>query len=78
MSMRQGARELIEALTAAATMDEVAARDVASSAEIVARAGSPAAAQTLRGLSGIHERKAAEARTQLAVLTKSYGYFPKG
>jgi hypothetical protein len=78
VSMRQGARGLIEALTAAATREEVAARDVASAAEIVAQAGSPAAAQTLRALSGIHERRAAEARTQLAVLTKSYGHPPKG
>lgn len=68
--MRQGARELIEALTVAAAMDELAAGDVASAAKIVAQAGSPAAAQTLRALSGIHKRRAAQARSQLAVLTK--------
>jgi hypothetical protein len=74
--MRQGARGLIEALTAAATMNEVAARDVASAAESVAQAGSPAAAQTLRALSGIHERKAAQARSQLSVLTNNHGQPP--
>ena len=71
--MRQGARGLIEALTAAAIEDELAARDLASAAESVAQAGSPAAARTLRALSGIHERKAAQARSQLAVLTKGHG-----
>jgi hypothetical protein len=76
--MHQGARGLIEALTAAATMDEVAARDFASAAEIVAQAGSPAAAQTLRALSGIHERRAGVARAQLVVLSKSYGHTPQG
>jgi hypothetical protein len=77
MAMRQGARGLIETLAAAAAMDEVAARDVASAAEIVAQAGSPAAAHTLRALSGIHERRAAEARSQLAVLTKGHGHPPQ-
>jgi hypothetical protein len=75
--MRQGTRGLIEALTAAATMDELAARDVAAAAEIVAQAGSPVAAHTLRALSGIHERRAAEARSQLAVLNKGYGHPPQ-
>jgi hypothetical protein len=68
VSMRQGTRKLIEALNAAATMNELAARDVASAAEIVARAGSSAAAQTLRPLGAIHERRAAEARSQAALL----------
>jgi len=77
MSMRQGARGLIETLAAAAVMDEVAARDVASAAEIVAQAGLPAAAQTLIALSGIHERRATEARSQLAILTKGYGHPPQ-
>lgn len=72
--MRQGARELIEALSAAATTDELAARDLASVAEIVARAGSPAAAHALRALSGIHERRASEARSQVALLAKRYSY----
>ena len=68
--MRQGTRKLIEALNAAATMNELAAQDVASAAEIVARAGSPAAAQTLRALGAIHERRATEARSQVALLAK--------
>jgi hypothetical protein len=72
MSRRQRARGLIETLAAAAAMDETAARDVASAAEIVAQAGSPAAAHTLRALSGIHERRAAEARSQLAILNKGH------
>lgn len=70
--MRQGTRKLIEALNAAATMNELAARDIASAAEIAAQAGSPAAAHTLRALSGIHERRAAEARSQLAILNKGH------
>jgi hypothetical protein len=73
VSMRQGTRELIEALNAAATMNELAARDVVSAAETVARAGSPAAARTLRALGAIHERKAAEARSQAALLAKRNG-----
>ena len=72
--MRQSARELVKALTAAAAIDELAARDVASVAEVVAQAGSPAAAETLRALSGIHERRAREARSQLALLTERYGH----
>jgi hypothetical protein len=71
--MRQGAKELVKTLTTAAAMDELAARDVASVAEVVAQAGSPAAAETLRALSGIHERRAREARSQLALLTERYG-----
>jgi hypothetical protein len=51
-------------------MNELAARDVASAAEIVARAGSPAAAQTLRALGTVHQRRAAEARSQVALLVK--------
>lgn len=74
--MRQGARELVKSLTTAAAIDELAARDIASVAEVVAQAGSPAAAETLRALSVIHERKAKEARNQLAVLTERYGHLP--
>jgi hypothetical protein len=51
-------------------MDELAARDVASAAETVARAGSLAAARALRALGAIHERRAAEARSQAALLAK--------
>lgn len=69
-SMRRGTRELVEALNAAATMNELAARDVASAAETVALGGSPAAARTLRALGAIHERRAAEARSQAAILAK--------
>lgn len=76
--MRQGTRDLAEALAAAAAMDELAARDVAAIAEVVARGGSPAAAETLRALSGIHERRAREARSKLALLTERYGHFLQG
>ena len=76
--MRQGARELVEALTTAVAIDERAARDVAAIAEVVAQGGSPAAAETLRALSGIHERKAKEARSQLALLAERFGLLPQG
>jgi hypothetical protein len=76
--MRQGTRELMEALNAAATMDELAARDIASAAETVARAGSPAAARTLRALGTIHERRAAEARSQVALLAKRNSHSQQG
>ena len=78
VSMRQGARELITALTAAVAIDELAARDVAAVADVVAQAGSPVAAKTLRALSGIHERRAKEARSQLALLTERYGGLLQG
>ena len=78
MSMRQGARELITALTAAVAIDELAARDLADVADVVAQAGSPVAAKTLRALSGIHERRANEARSQLGLLTERYGGLLQG
>ena len=78
VSMRQSARELITALTAAVAIDELAARDIAAVADVVAQTGSPAAAETLRALSGIHERRAKEAKSQLALLTERYGPLLQG
>lgn len=69
---------MAEALTAAVAIDERAARDVASIAEVVAQGGSPAAAETLRALSSIHERRAGEARSQLAILRQRFGPLLQG